>query len=51
VIVLINPTELGSSRYCARREVFPLGGIAWGDGKNLSHIPVTRILRERLYCF
>jgi hypothetical protein len=34
VEVLINPTaELGSSGPCGRREVFPLGGTAWGDGK------------------
>jgi hypothetical protein len=45
--VLINPTaELGSSGPCGRREVFPLGGTAWGDDKNLSHIFITRILRE-----
>jgi hypothetical protein len=31
--------------------VFPLGGTAWGDDKNLSHMFATRILRERLCCF
>jgi hypothetical protein len=36
---------------CARREVFPLGGTAWGDGTNLSHIFIIRISRERLCCF
>jgi hypothetical protein len=47
--VLINSTaELGSSGPCGRREVLPLGETAWGDGKNLSHIFVTRILREIL---
>jgi hypothetical protein len=51
VKVLINPTELGSSGHCVRREVFPLGGIVWGDGKNLSHILITRISRERICCF
>jgi hypothetical protein len=51
VEVLINPTELESSEHCARREVFPLSGIIWGDGKNLSHILIIRISRERLYCF
>jgi hypothetical protein len=50
VDVLIKPTaELGSSGPCGQREVFLLGGTAWGDGKNLSHIFVTRISRERLW--
>jgi hypothetical protein len=47
--VLINPiVELWSSGPCGRREVLPLGGTAWGDDKNLSHIFVTRISREKL---
>jgi hypothetical protein len=52
VEVLIDPAaELGSSGPCGHREVFPFGGTAWGDGKNLSHIFITRILRERFCCF
>jgi hypothetical protein len=35
--VLINPiAELESGGPCGHREVFPLGGTALGDGKNLS---------------
>jgi hypothetical protein len=49
--VLINPTELESSGHCVRREVFPLSETVWEDAKNLSHIFVTRISWERLYCF
>jgi hypothetical protein len=47
--VLINATtKLGSSRPYGHREVFHLGGTVWENGKNLSHIFVTRISRERL---
>jgi hypothetical protein len=49
VIVLFIPiTGLGCSRHHGRRKVFPLGRIAWRDDKNLSHMFVTGILRERM---
>jgi hypothetical protein len=49
VEVLINPTaELESNRPCGRREVFPLDETDQGDGKNMSHIFATRILKEIL---
>jgi hypothetical protein len=47
--VLINHiVELWSSGPCGRREVFPLGGTAWGDDKNLSHTFVKWL--AILYC-
>jgi hypothetical protein len=46
---LIYPWKLGCSRH--HRKVFSLGGTVCGDDKNLSHMFVTRILRERLCCF
>jgi hypothetical protein len=50
--VLISPAaELGSSGPCGHREVLSLGETVWGDGKNLSHIFVTRITREMFCCF
>jgi hypothetical protein len=50
--VLINPAaKLGSSGPCDRKEVFHLGVTTWGDSKNLSHIFITRMTRERLYYF
>jgi hypothetical protein len=49
VVLFIH--ELGCSRHHGRRKVFPLGGTVWGDDKNLSHMFVAGILRERLhYC-
>jgi hypothetical protein len=51
VVLFIPGTGLGCSRHHGRKKVFPLGGTASGDNKNLSHMFVTGILRARLYCF
>jgi hypothetical protein len=45
--VLDPTTELEISGPCVRREVFPLGETVWRDGKNLSHIFITRMLKEK----
>jgi hypothetical protein len=51
VVLFIPRTRLGCSRHHGRRKVFTLGRIDWGDDKNLSHMFVTEILREKLCCF
>jgi hypothetical protein len=51
VVLFIPGTGLGCSRHHGRRKVFPLGGTAWKDDKNLSHIFVIGISGEILCCF
>jgi hypothetical protein len=48
IVLFIPGTGLGCSRHHGRRKVFPLGRTAWRDDKNLSHMFVTGILRERM---